>query len=227
MSYHQRPNSETKQAPHARYEQDRQLVRHVNIQEVVKYFLQRDRRKVNEDFSDVQLKSLFFKVDVGLRGDWVEVRWDPFSQLETVLIYSVDGEYLGVGQRHQREGSADQQSPPVEPGKPKHNYIDLLIQKHERTMRARTTGIDYQAAMSRAQRPWSFVEFIKQLAAHLGRKGGTSAFRTDELEILQKVYGRLTSLDANMLESACQRAQQRTIAEIVFLLQQLHDQRRE
>ena len=226
VSYHQRPNFETKQAPRARYEQGRQLVRQVNVQEVLKYFLRRDRRRVDEDFSDVRLKGLFFKVDIDLRGDWVEVRWDPFSELETVLIYSTDGEYLGVGQRHQREGSADQQRTPPESGKPKHNYLDLLIHKHERSMQVRTTGIDYVEAMSRAQRGWPFVEFIKQLAAHLGRKGGTSAFRTDELEILKKAYGRLTSLDASMLESACQRADQRTIPEIVFLLQQLDDERR-
>ena len=56
-----------------------------NVQEVLKYFLRRTKRKVNKDFSDVQLKSLFFKVDAGLRGDKVEVRWDPFSRLETVL----------------------------------------------------------------------------------------------------------------------------------------------
>jgi len=52
-----------------------------------------------------------------------------------------------------------------------------------------------------------------------------SAFRTDELETLQKVYTRLTRLDADLLERACSRARQRTIPEIVFLLQQLHDER--
>ena len=61
------------------------------------------RRKVNKEFSDVQLDMRFFQVDPRLRDDWVEVRYDPFGPLETVLIYSSEGEYLGMGKRHQRQ----------------------------------------------------------------------------------------------------------------------------
>jgi len=56
------------------------------------------------------------------------------------------------------------------------------------------------------QRRWPFAEFVKQLASYLGQPGGLSAFRTDELETLQKVYTRLTRLDADLLERACSRA---------------------
>jgi len=80
---------------------------------------------------------------------------------------------------------------------------------------------------------WPFIEFAKQLAGYLGRSGGLSAFRTDELESLQKVYQRLKFLDPALLEAACAQAQpaasgtqQRSIAEIVFLLQRLHDERK-
>ena len=69
------------------------------------------------------------------------------------------------------------------------------------------------------------AELLKQLAAELGRSGGLSAFRADELESLQKVYQRLTFLDPALLEKACAQAQQRSIVEIVFLLQRLHDDR--
>ncbi len=93
-------------------------------------------------------------------------------------------------------------------------------------MRRQSSGIDYRAVLAQAQRRWPFLEFAKQLAAHLGRKGGLSAFCTEELETLQKVYLRLTFLNPAMLEQACARAQQRTIPEIVFQLQQLHDERR-
>ncbi len=105
QSYHQQPNSETGQSPLERYHQGSRLTRHVNLQEVLKYFLHKVRRKVREDFSDVQLDGLFFQVDPRLRGDWVEVRYDPFSPLETVLLYSADGEYLGVGKRHRAKPS--------------------------------------------------------------------------------------------------------------------------
>ena len=226
QSYHQQPNSETGQSPLDRYHQGSRFTRHVNLQEVLKYFLHKVRRKVRKEFSDVQVDGFFFQVDPRLRDDWVEVRYDPFSPLETVLLYSADGEYLGVGTRHERQSVPDRPPPQPMP-KPKHNYLDLLIQKHEQALRDRHAGIDYQAVLAAAGRRWPFAEFVKQLAAHLGRKGGLTAFTTDELESLQKVYQRLTSLDAPMLREACQRATGRSIPDIVFLLQQLaHEKER-
>jgi hypothetical protein len=143
-----------------------------------------------------------------------------------VLLYSFDGEYLGVGKRHQRE-TAPEQPPQQSTPKPKHNYLELLIRKHEQALRDRHAGIDYQAVLAAAGRRWPLAEFVKQLAAHLGRKGGLTAFTTDELESLQKVYQRLTCLDAPMLREACQRANGRSIPDIVFLLQQLaHEKER-
>lgn len=132
---------------------------------------------------------------------------------------------LGVGQRYQREGPAQQPAVPATSGQPKHNYVDLLIQKHQESLRQRSSGIDYQAVLARGQSRWPFLEFVKHLASHLGQSGGASAFRCDELETLQKVHDRLTRLDAPLLEQACARARERTIPEIVFLLQQLHDER--
>jgi putative transposase len=226
QSYHRQPNSETRQAPSERYHQANRFTRHVNLQEVLKYFMRKLCRKVHEEFSDVQLDARFFQVDPRLRGDWVEVRYDPFGPLETVLIYSSEGEYLGVGKRHQRQ-TAPQQPPPSPTPKPQHNYLDLLIHRHEQALRERHAGIDYQAVLAAAGRRWPFAEFVKQLAAQLGRKGGLTAFTSDELESLQKVYQRLTSLDAPMLREACQRATLRTIPDIVFLLQQLaHEKER-
>jgi len=219
QSYHQQPHSETGQPPLDRYHRGRRFTRHVNLQEVLKYFLRRQRRKVHPDFSDVQLEGFFFQVDPRHRGDRVEVRYDPFSPLETVLLYSLDGEYLGVGNRHQRQTVPDQ-PPPKRTPKPKHNYLELMIEKHEESLHDRYAGIDYQAVLAAADRRWPFVEFVKQLAAHLGWRGGLTAFTAEELESLQKVYQRLTSLDAPMLREACERATRRTIPDIVFVLQQ-------
>jgi len=225
QSYHRQPNSETRQPPLERYHQANRFTRHVNLQEVLKYFMRKVRRTVNEEFTDVQLDMRFFKVDPRLRGDRVEVRYDPFGPLQTVLIYSAEGEYLGVGKRHQRE-AAPQQAPAAPTPKPKHNYLDLLIQKHDQALRDRHAGIDYRAVLAAAGRRWPFAEFVKQLAGHMGRKGGLTAFTADDLESLQKVYQRLTSLDAPMLREACERATARTIPNIVFLLQQLAHERR-
>lgn len=226
QSYHRQPNSETGQSPLDRYHQGNRFTRHVNLQEVLKYFLRKVRRTVHEEFSDVQVDGFFFEVDAGLRGDRVEVRYDPFSPLETVFLYSAEGEYLGMGRRYERD-TARQQPPQSPPSKPKHNYLDLLIQKHEQALRDRHAGIDYQAVLAAAGRRWPLAEFVKQLAAHLGRKGGLTAFTTDELETLQRVYQRLTSLDAPMLREACQRANRKTIPDIVFVLQQLaHEKER-
>jgi len=223
-SYHQRTHSETGQSPRERYEKGSRFDRHVNIEAVLHYFDRRERRKVHATFSDIQLDGLFFSVDPKLRGDHVEVRYDRFGELETVRIYSLTGEYLGIGKRHQREKTSE--PPTAEPGKPKHNYLDLLIQKHKQSLDQTARGIDYQAVLNCRQRDWPFIEFVKRLATLVGRQGGVSAFRTDELETLQKAYQRLKFLDEPMLREACERAEQRTIPEIVFFLQQLHHERR-
>jgi hypothetical protein len=228
VSYHQRTHSETGQSPRLRYEADKPFTRHVDLQRVLKYFLKREERRVDPDFSDVRISGLFFRVHKDLRRDKVEVRYDPFGDLESVLIYSLEGEYLGTGVRHQRETGEDGTAGSVNspPPKAKHNYLDLLIQKQKAAIERRASGIDYQAVLAAADRRWPFVEFAKQLAGYLGRSGGVSAFRSDELESLQKVYQRLKFLDPALLEAACAQAQQRSIAEIVFLLQRLHDERK-
>jgi len=54
-----------------------------------------------------------------------------------------------------------------------------------------------------------------------------TAFTTDELENLHKVHQRLVCLDAPMLRTACEQATERTIPDIVFVLQQLsHEKER-
>lgn len=229
VSYHQRIHSETKQSPALRYEQGKSFTRHVDLQRILKFFLKSEGRTVNRTFSDVQVLSLYFRVDKDYRGDKVVVRYDPFdAELNSVLIYSLDGEYLGTGTRHEREGREEDNrpTPPSPPAKVKHNYLDLLIRKQQQNIERRSSGIDYREVLAAADRRWPFAEFAKQLASHLGRCGGLSAFRADELESLQKVYQRLTFLDPALLEKACAQAQQRSIVEIVFLLQRLHDERK-
>lgn len=226
ISYHQRTHSETGESPRQRYEAGKTCTREVNLQRALEFFLHREVRRVNKTFSDVQLPSGFFRVNKDLRGDKVEVRYDPFQEIDRVRIYSLDGEYLDTGLRHQRQGQeGDADVPPSPAPKAKYNYLDLLIEKHQQALDRQSRGINYEAVMAAADRRWPFSEFAKQLAEHLGHRGGLSAFRADELEALQKVYQRLKFLNPALLQQACAQAQQRSIVEIVFLLQRLHDER--
>lgn len=224
VNYHEWKNEDTGEPPRQRYEQGRSFVRPVNLEQVSQYFLRRERRKVDATFSDIRLNGHWFAVDPRLRGDWVEVRYDAFRELETVQLYSQDDQYLGVGRRHDRQDPPTQ-PPAARPGPAQFNYVDLLIQQHEKSLEQRSQGIDYQAVVARGQRRWPLIDFVQHLAHLLGRAGGLSAFRTDELEVLQQVHQRLTRLDARLLERAVAGTPSRSLPEILFLLQQLHDER--
>jgi len=162
-----------------------------------------------------RLDGFFFRVDPQLRGDRIEgavtTRLPNWKRSISTLWRRI----LGLGQRYQREGPATQPPPASPPGKPQYDYVQLLIQKHERV--AAATQLRHRLPSRAGPRPTPLaLRRIRQTtAAYLGQAGGLSAFRTDELETLQKVYARLTRLDANLLERACSRARQRTIPEIV------------
>jgi len=57
--------------------------------------MKRELRRVESTFSDVQIGGRFYRVDLRLRGDRVEVRFDPFGDPASVLLYSQDGIYVG------------------------------------------------------------------------------------------------------------------------------------
>ena len=217
VSYHRRPNDETGQAPEQRYQQGLTAIRHVDMDAVLESFMQRERRRVHADFSDVQLNNRFYRVDKRLRGDKVEVRYDPFGQCQTVLIYSLREEYLGKGVLHERQqGEAADAAPPA---KPQYDYLGLLIDKHEAELARRTRGIDFRQAMS--QRPWPFHAFAKRIAQLLGRKGQLTALSTAELETLQKFYSRHPTLTQTMVTDAVEKAREKTVACILYELQKL------
>jgi transposase InsO family protein len=224
-SYHRRVHAETGQTPQERYRLGLTVIRHVDTQKAATFFLRKVLRTVHRQFADVQIDGLFFRVDPRLRGDKVEVRYDPFTPLEQVLLYSRDGQYLGVGLRYDRQqGAHGPTPPPASRGKPKHNYLQLLIDQHEQHLHAAAAGIDYRAAMAR--RAWPFADFVKTLAGELGRPGGLTAFSSEELQALQQVYSRQSELDGPLLREAVRQAEPKTIPRIVFHLQQLAQQRR-
>ena len=218
VSYHQRKNAETGQPPKERYEQGLLLIRHVDLDEVIQYFMDKERRRVEPEFCDIRLHGRFFRVDPKLRGDRVEVRFDPFSSMDRVFIYSLREEYLGVGRLHHRE-KADPVPAPASTKKPAYNYLELLIRQHEETLKAKTQGIDYRAAITK--RAWPFTPFVQKFARLLGRKGGLGAFRAEELEALKKIYHRHGALNESMLLRAFEAAEQKTIPCIAYELQKI------
>lgn len=218
VSYHQELHSETGQMPADRYRQGLKAMRPVDLQSVLIFFMEREKRRVHKDFSDVQVRGRFYRVDKHLRGDRVEVRYDPYSAMESVLIYSLQGEYLGTGVLHNREKGEAGPGVIILP-KPKDNYLQLLIREHEEALRARTGGIDYRAAV--VSRRWPFAVFANTLADLLGRKGGITAFSTSEIEILHTVYTQTPALNAAFLRDAIANAREKTVLAVVFELRRL------
>ncbi len=218
MSYHRRAHSETGQPPGERYQQGLTAIRHVDLEAAAKCFLRSEERTVHHDFSDVRLTGRFYRVDRQLRGDRVQVRYDPFSDLKTVLIYSRDDQYLGKGILHEREQGEPALRDPVAP-KPQYNYLDLLVREHERELQAQARGIDYHAALR--PRLWPFTSFVQTLARLLGRKGGLSGFTTQELETLHKLHAKLPPLSEPLVTRACEQAPGKTLPYVLRELEAL------
>ena len=217
VDYHQTVHSETAQTPKDRYAAGLAVIRQVDLNEAHASFMRSEQRRVHRDFSDVQLDKRFYRVDQKLRGDKVEVRYDPFGILGVVQVYSLAGLYLGEGVLHHRE-SGERPRMDSAPGKPKHNYLDLLVNEHEKQLAQKSCGIDYRKAVR--QRPWPFPEFVKTFARLMGDKGGLSAFNAGELEALKKLYNRDAALDKRRLEQAFAKAQYKTIAYVAYELRQ-------
>jgi len=216
MSYHRRPQDETGQPPLERFEQGLRAVRQVDMEAVLQYFLRRERRTVHKQFSDVQLDRRLYRVDQRLRGDRVEVRYDPFSSPQVVLIYSPRDEYLGKGTLHHRDTPERPSSP--KQGKPRYNYLDLLVAQHDEELRARSQGIDFRRAI--AQVSWPFPAFAKRLAQLLGRKGELTCFSAAELETLQKLHARIPALRETLLRQAVEAAPEKTLPCVLYQIQE-------
>jgi len=216
MAYHQTVHSETKQTPRERYDQGKTVARHVDMAAVLESFMKSERRTVDSDFADVRLHNRFYRVDPKLRGDRVEVRYDPYGALDTVQLYNLNGRYLGQGALHRRQTGAP--APPRQPGKPQNSYTDLLIGQHEERLAQQTQGIDYRKFAQR--RAWPFADFVNTFAGLLGHKGGFAAFTAHELEQLKKLYNQHADLDKQRLKKAFASASGKTIAHIAYELRQ-------
>lgn len=218
VQYHQNTHSETKQKPQERYQAGLSCIRQVDMQEFLTSFLQRVPRTVNKTFSDVRLWNRFYKVDPKLRGDRVEVRFDPFGTLYSVQIYSLrDESFLGQGVLHHRQTA--EQTPPAPNHRAQHNYLDLLVNEHDQKLNQQAQGIDYTRL--RHVRSWSFQAFVKKLALLMGKKAGLTSFLSDDLETLKKFFNRNPQISETSLVQAYQKAQDKSLPYILYELKQL------
>ncbi len=221
--YHAAIHSETGQSPAERYQSPMRISRAVHLPSVVQLFYTREPRTVDGDFVDVRVNKNTFAVDPKYRGDKIEVRWDPLAgnSLEEVELYSLDGKYLGVGRRYERQkdyheqpGIATQQQP-IEPA-----YVEALRAAHEAHQeQRRLSGLDFQSAARR--NVWAFSNFAASLARLLGRQGGLSALSTEELEALQLFHAHHDRVNETLLRAAVAQAAAPTIPHVLLSLQSL------
>jgi len=224
-AYHQEVHSETKQTPHERYRQEPRFTRQVDLGAVLRFFHHREKRTVNEDFSDVRIDNCFFAVDLSLRGDEVIVEYDPFSPLEEVQLYSPEGVYLCVARRYQREKGSHPQPKPAQPAGPiTPHYLDALRAEHAALQQQqRSQGIDFHSA--RQRNAWPLSRFIAAFARLLGRKGGVSGLTAQEMEVMAAFHARHGRVTEGLLRAAFAQAPSSTIPEILFQLQSLLHER--
>jgi transposase InsO family protein len=132
--YHQAIHSETGETPLARH-QRAPFHRAVDLSQVLRLFHRREQRTVDSTFIDVTLDGRFYAVDRRLRGDKVEVVFNPFRAdhphecPDEVRLFDLSsGAFLGVGRRYQRQRG---DHPPPEPAAPpelaESAYLDALL----------------------------------------------------------------------------------------------------
>jgi transposase InsO family protein len=216
VSYHQRVHSQTGQTPEERYHQGLRAIRKVDLVSVMPFFMEKVQRKVHGDFSDVQIQNLFFKVDPKLRGDKVIVKFDPYGDMQSVLIYSLKDQELGVGTRHNREKAP--KLPPIRPSKKaKETLLHVFIEEHDEMLREQAKGIDF----TRIPKALPFAELAKALANALGLPGGVTSLSQRQLERIHKTYLLCPNLTKVLIKEAIKCTHDTSLPAILFTLKNL------
>lgn len=190
-AYHNEVHSVTNQAPYHRYFTDGRILRPVSITEVEACFYRRERRRVDPTYSDVSIDQRLYKVDRKFRRMKLEVQFNPFRtdphQPDEVKLYSLQGIYLGITARYQRERGAH---PPAESAGPKpmtsSPYIEALLKEHQRNHDQARQGIDYTTAMQHGR--LSMAQFCGQFSHLLLGRSGLSSLSEQELSALESFY---------------------------------------
>jgi transposase InsO family protein len=216
VSYHQRLHSQTTQTPEERYHQGSKAFRKVDLASVMPYFMEKLRRKVHPDFSDVQLHKMFFKVDPKLRGDAVTVHFDPYGDMQSVLIYSLDGQYLGKGVRHDRE-RATPLPPSPSSGKAQHHILDEFIRIHDEALKTQAKGIDY----SKVPKALPFHELAKTLARLLGFQGGVTGLSQRQLHLIHRTHLESPHITKTLVKRAFEQTHDPSLMAVLYTLKTL------
>lgn len=111
--------------------------------------------------------------------------------------------------------------------KPKHNFIDLIVARHEKQMQEQSKGLDYTKLVN-PQR-WPFASFVQKLARLvegpekrlMGKKEGLSVFKPQDIETLKKIYDHHPELNEPKLIKAFEQAEVKNIAHLAFQLQNM------
>lgn len=220
-SYHTSTHSEIGMSPKAKYDAGKMPTRHVDLEAAKFYFLKKEVRIVNATFSDIRLDSRFYKAPLTLRGDKVIVRYDPYSDLKTVLLYQYDepDKYLGNGEVYNREvdpEANDHINAHPAPTEIKNDYLAMLEEKHKRQLDEESRGIDYKKIMDANRN--SVNKFIAKVANLLGRKGGVSGFTAGELEDLDKTYKSVGDIDCAAVVTAYKKTSSKDLHNIIATL---------
>lgn len=147
--------------------------------------------------------------------------------MDEVRVYSLEGQFLQVARRYERERGAHPQPTPQTSETPlDHEYLKLLEERHRQQTEDETQrGLDYHRAQNQAA--WSLPQFAATFAKLLGRKGGVSGLSAAALERLSQFHHRHPRITSSLLEEAFQQAEVKTIPVIVFYLQTLYVTRNE
>lgn len=213
LDYHQAIHSEIKETPKARYDKGLQVIRQVDLQKILHFFMIKESRVVDKIYSDVRLDKKFYRVDPRLRGDKVHVLSNPYGPQDKVFIYSTDEKYLGEGILHHREHATECE--PYRQEKTQYDYLQLLRKQHQKQL---SQGIDYSKLQ--APQKWPFFSLLQTLARYLGRKGGPSAFNTHECEQLWGLW-QSSAFEESLVVQAWQSSFPKNFVQFVFQLQKL------
>jgi transposase InsO family protein len=154
--YHRQLNPEIGQSPLERFRQQSQLTtRPVDPATLRQAFLHRDQRQVTKT-ATVSFQGNRYRVPDYLRGQTVELRYDPFdlSQLELwfrdTFLQRIQPDHLVNPSHPDVEPDPRPAAPPAETGL---DYLALLRCEHQRLIQAQLEGIHFSQLTDRAQAP--------------------------------------------------------------------------
>ena len=211
-AYHRRVHSEIGVSPLAKY--GPVAPGGLDLAEVRGYFHQSEKRRVDRVFADIRLHSRLYRVDQKLRGSKIEVRYDPFGDVNTVEVYAIpSGTYLGKGHLHQRE-VGEKIRVPIQKKVSSSPVLDALTERQAK----RRQGEDYRTGVTK--KPWPLSAFLNIVSKLLGREAGMSSLSAREMKLLAEVHARHPGLTRTELEAAVASAENLTIPEIIHALEE-------